>query len=69
MMGRRRAFGLKGQSEMSDDPIDHLMVFDERNDPSHPPIIDDEVSFVPSKGWAEMMPSDRSYFVTKLYGT
>ncbi|MGB2843877.1 MAG: transposase [Candidatus Aminicenantaceae bacterium] len=24
-------------------------------DPSHPPIIDDEVSFVPSKGWAEMI--------------
>jgi len=23
--------------------------------PSHPPIIDDEVSFVPSKGWAEMI--------------
>ena len=25
------------------------------DDPSHPPIIDDEVSFVPSKGWAEMI--------------
>jgi len=24
-------------------------------DPSHPPIIDDKVSFVPSKGWAEMI--------------
>jgi hypothetical protein len=24
-------------------------------DPSYPPIIDDEVSFVPSKGWAEMI--------------
>ena len=24
-------------------------------DPSHPPIIDDEVSFGPSKGWAEMI--------------
>jgi len=24
-------------------------------DPSHPPIIDDEISFVPSKGWAEMI--------------
>ena len=23
-------------------------------DPSHPLIIDDEVSFIPSKGWAEM---------------
>jgi len=23
--------------------------------PSHPPIIDDKVSFVPSKGWAEMI--------------
>jgi len=22
---------------------------------SHPPIIDDKVSFVPSKGWAEMI--------------
>jgi len=27
----------------------------EGNYPSHPPIIDDEVSFVPSKGWAEMI--------------
>jgi hypothetical protein len=25
------------------------------DDPSHPPIIDDEVSFMPSKGWAEMI--------------
>ncbi len=25
------------------------------DDSSHPPIIDDEVSFVPSKGWAEMI--------------
>ena len=24
-------------------------------DPSHPPIINDEVSFVPSNGWAEMI--------------
>ena len=23
-------------------------------DPSHPPIINDEISFMPSKGWAEM---------------
>ncbi len=27
----------------------------EGNYPSHPPIIDDEVSFVPSKGWTEMI--------------
>jgi len=25
------------------------------DDPSHPPIIDDELSFVPSKGWEEMI--------------
>ena len=25
------------------------------DDPSHPPIIEDEVSFVPSRGWAEMV--------------
>jgi hypothetical protein len=34
-------------------------------DPSHPPIIDDEVSFVPSKGWAEMI---RKVFEVGAYG-
>jgi hypothetical protein len=27
----------------------------EGNDPSHPPIIEDETSFKPSRGWAEMI--------------
>ena len=35
MTRRRRAFGLECQLEMMDDPVDNLMVFDERDDP-HP---------------------------------
>jgi hypothetical protein len=35
MMRRRRPFGLKGQLEMTDDPVDRLRFFDERDD-SHP---------------------------------
>jgi hypothetical protein len=31
MMGRRRPFGLEGQLEMADDPIDNLMIIYERN--------------------------------------
>jgi len=27
----------------------------EGDDPSHPPIIEDEASFKPSRGWAEMI--------------
>jgi len=30
-------------------------------DPSHPPIINDEVSFVPSNGWAEMIRKLQSF--------
>jgi len=31
-MGRRWPFSLKGQLEMTDDPIDDLMIFDESDD-------------------------------------
>ena len=41
-------------------------------DPSRPPIIDDEVSFVPSKGWAEILdpsikPSNPVFFRTRAF--
>jgi len=35
MMRRRRPFGLKGKLEMADDPVDNLMIFNER-DNLHP---------------------------------
>ena len=35
MMRRRRPFGLKGQLEMADDPVDGFRLIDKRDD-SHP---------------------------------